>query len=30
MGNQPAANKKTANTVQIKGQPIEQKGNCCG
>ncbi|KAK2999918.1 hypothetical protein RJ639_024236, partial [Escallonia herrerae] len=29
MGNQPAANKKSA-TVQIKGQPIEQKSNCCG
>ncbi|KAK2982195.1 hypothetical protein RJ640_024940 [Escallonia rubra] len=29
MGNQPAANKKSV-TVQIKGQPIEQKSNCCG
>ncbi|XP_019169013.1 PREDICTED: ras-related protein RABD1-like [Ipomoea nil] len=30
MGTQPAGNKKSANTVQIKGQPIEQKSNCCG
>ncbi|KAL3843650.1 hypothetical protein ACJIZ3_001053 [Penstemon smallii] len=29
MGNQPA-NKKSPNTVHIKGQPIEQKSNCCG
>ncbi|GMI74370.1 ARABIDOPSIS THALIANA RAB GTPASE HOMOLOG D1, RAB GTPASE HOMOLOG D1 [Hibiscus trionum] len=29
MGNQPTANKATA-TLQMKGQPIEQKGNCCG
>ncbi|XP_076906762.1 ras-related protein RABD1-like isoform X2 [Bidens hawaiensis] len=27
MGNQPAGDK---STVQIKGQPIEQKSNCCG
>ncbi|WMV12348.1 hypothetical protein MTR67_005733 [Solanum verrucosum] len=30
MGNQPAGAKRTGSTVQIKGQPIEQKGNCCG
>ncbi|CAI9786165.1 unnamed protein product [Fraxinus pennsylvanica] len=30
MGSQPSANKKSTNTVQIKGQPIEQKSNCCG
>ncbi|GER29223.1 RAB GTPase homolog 1A [Striga asiatica] len=30
MGNQPSGNKKSASTVQIKGQPIEQKSNCCG
>ncbi|KAB2091982.1 hypothetical protein ES319_A03G232600v1 [Gossypium barbadense] len=29
MGNQPTAN-KVAGSVQIKGKPIEQKGNCCG
>ncbi|GMJ12608.1 ARABIDOPSIS THALIANA RAB GTPASE HOMOLOG D1, RAB GTPASE HOMOLOG D1 [Hibiscus trionum] len=32
MGNQPtaSANKATGNgTVQMKGQPIEQKENCC-
>ncbi|PPD67412.1 hypothetical protein GOBAR_DD35715 [Gossypium barbadense] len=28
MGNQPTAN-KVAGSVQIKGKPIEQKGNCC-
>ncbi|KAI3803901.1 hypothetical protein L1987_32065 [Smallanthus sonchifolius] len=27
MGNQPTGDK---STVQIKGQPIEQKSNCCG
>ncbi|XP_042483396.1 ras-related protein RABD1-like isoform X1 [Macadamia integrifolia] len=30
VGNQPSANKKPANTVQMKGQPIQQKSNCCG
>ncbi|CDO97632.1 unnamed protein product [Coffea canephora] len=30
MGNQPSASKKATSTVQIKGQPIEQKSNCCG
>ncbi|XP_060167598.1 ras-related protein RABD1 isoform X2 [Lycium barbarum] len=30
MGNQAAGTNKTGSTVQIKGQPIEQKGNCCG
>ncbi|OIT33320.1 PREDICTED: ras-related protein RABD1-like [Nicotiana attenuata] len=30
MGNQPAGAKKSGSTVQIKGQPIEQKSNCCG
>ncbi|KAI3715644.1 hypothetical protein L6452_22630 [Arctium lappa] len=30
MGNQPTGDKKSGNTVQIKGQPIEQKSNCCG
>ncbi|WRX13834.1 Small GTPase - like 10 [Theobroma cacao] len=29
MGNQPTAN-KSAGTVEMKGQPIEQKSNCCG
>ncbi|KAM7470313.1 hypothetical protein LguiA_008496 [Lonicera macranthoides] len=29
MSNQPTSNKKTS-TVNIKGEPIEQKGNCCG
>nr|KJB46954.1 hypothetical protein B456_008G046500 [Gossypium raimondii] len=29
MGNQPTGN-KSAGTVQMKGQPIEQKNNCCG
>ena len=29
MGNQPTANKST-RTVEMKGQPIEQKSNCCG
>ncbi|GKV24469.1 hypothetical protein SLE2022_146600 [Rubroshorea leprosula] len=29
MGNQPTAN-KSPGTVQMKGQPIEQKNNCCG
>ncbi|KAJ0010658.1 hypothetical protein Pint_33172 [Pistacia integerrima] len=29
MGNQPTGNKSTG-TVQMKGQPIQQKGNCCG
>ncbi|CAH9082223.1 unnamed protein product [Cuscuta europaea] len=28
MGNQPVGSKKTA-TVPIRGQPIEQKSNCC-
>ncbi|CAL5379945.1 unnamed protein product [Camellia sinensis] len=28
MGNQPSANKSTGS-VQIKGQPIQQKSNCC-
>ncbi|OVA08081.1 Small GTPase superfamily [Macleaya cordata] len=30
MGNQPSSNKKAANTVKMKGQPIQQKSNCCG
>ncbi|KAG8368887.1 hypothetical protein BUALT_Bualt15G0093300 [Buddleja alternifolia] len=30
MGNQPTGNNKSSSTVQIKGQPIEQKSNCCG
>ncbi|KVH88523.1 Ran GTPase [Cynara cardunculus var. scolymus] len=30
MGNQPTGDKKSGNTVQIKGKPIEQKSNCCG
>ncbi|KAL3614467.1 Ras-related protein rabd1 [Castilleja foliolosa] len=30
MGNQPTGNRKSGSTVQIKGQPIEQKSNCCG
>ncbi|KAF8364536.1 hypothetical protein HHK36_033491 [Tetracentron sinense] len=30
MGNQPSANKKSTNTVQMKGQSIQQKSNCCG
>uniref|UniRef100_A0A5B6ZHM4 Ras-related protein RABD1 n=1 Tax=Davidia involucrata TaxID=16924 RepID=A0A5B6ZHM4_DAVIN len=30
MGNQPSANKKSTGTVQMKGQPIQQKSNCCG
>ncbi|KAL0335294.1 UNVERIFIED_CONTAM: Ras-related protein RABD1 [Sesamum radiatum] len=30
MGNQPAVNTNPASTVHIKGQPIEQKSNCCG
>ncbi|KAJ4966049.1 hypothetical protein NE237_017898 [Protea cynaroides] len=30
VGNHPSANKKTGNTVQMKGQPIQQKSNCCG
>ncbi|KAJ0442944.1 putative small GTP-binding protein [Helianthus annuus] len=30
MGHQPAGDKKSGRTVQIKGQPIEQKSNCCG
>ncbi|KAJ7002522.1 hypothetical protein NC653_007877 [Populus alba x Populus x berolinensis] len=29
MSNQPTANNSTG-TVQMKGQPIEQKNNCCG
>ncbi|OMO92282.1 Small GTPase superfamily [Corchorus olitorius] len=29
MGNQPTAN-KSSGTVEMKGQPIEQKNNCCG
>ncbi|KAL0357223.1 UNVERIFIED_CONTAM: Ras-related protein RABD1 [Sesamum calycinum] len=29
MGNQPAVNTNPASTVHIKGQPIEQKSNCC-
>ncbi|KAL0454502.1 UNVERIFIED_CONTAM: Ras-related protein RABD1 [Sesamum latifolium] len=29
VANQPTAN-RPASTVQIKGQPIEQKSNCCG
>ncbi|KAE8668373.1 Ras-related protein RABD1 [Hibiscus syriacus] len=30
MGNQPTASKATTGTVQMKGRPIEEKGNCCG
>ncbi|GFY94683.1 ras-related small GTP-binding family protein [Actinidia rufa] len=30
MGNQPSANKKSAGGVQMKGEPIQQKSNCCG
>ncbi|KAJ0836007.1 putative small GTP-binding protein [Helianthus annuus] len=30
MGHQPMSDKKSGRTVQIKGQPIEQKSNCCG
>eukprot|EP00268_Persea_americana_P017335 TRINITY_DN1834_c0_g1_i1.p1 TRINITY_DN1834_c0_g1~~TRINITY_DN1834_c0_g1_i1.p1 ORF type:complete len:202 (+),score=33.54 TRINITY_DN1834_c0_g1_i1:231-836(+) len=29
MGSQPSSNKAT-NTVQMKGEPIQQKSNCCG
>ncbi|KAF5744026.1 Ras-related small GTP-binding family protein [Tripterygium wilfordii] len=29
MGNQPNANKSTG-TIEMKGQPIQQKNNCCG
>ncbi|THG01581.1 hypothetical protein TEA_029761 [Camellia sinensis var. sinensis] len=29
MGSQPNANKKSPGNVQIKGQPIQQKSNCC-
>ncbi|CAI0437667.1 unnamed protein product [Linum tenue] len=29
MGNQPTASKATG-TVQMKGQPIQEKSNCCG
>ncbi|XP_051146760.1 ras-related protein RABD1 isoform X2 [Andrographis paniculata] len=29
MGNQPTSNRSSGSTVQIKGQPIEQKSNCC-
>ncbi|XP_039006787.1 ras-related protein RABD1-like [Hibiscus syriacus] len=29
MGSQPAANRSTG-TVEMKGQSIEQKNNCCG
>jgi hypothetical protein len=29
MGNQPTANKSTG-AVEMKGQPIQQKSNCCG
>ncbi|XP_020531803.1 ras-related protein RIC1 isoform X2 [Amborella trichopoda] len=30
MGNQPTSNRKAATTVPLKGQPIQQKSNCCG
>ncbi|XP_058214904.1 ras-related protein RABD1 isoform X1 [Rhododendron vialii] len=29
MGNQPSANMKSTGSVQIKGEPIQQKSNCC-
>lgn len=29
MGSQPTAN-KSSGTVEMKGQPIQQNGNCCG
>ncbi|PIM99760.1 GTPase Rab1/YPT1, small G protein superfamily [Handroanthus impetiginosus] len=30
IGSQPAGDKSSTSTVEIKGQPIEQKSNCCG
>ncbi|OVA00134.1 Small GTPase superfamily [Macleaya cordata] len=30
MGNQPSSDTKASNTVQMKGQPIQQNSNCCG
>lgn len=30
IGKQPSGDKSSTSTVQIKGQPIEQKNNCCG
>ncbi|KAG9456921.1 hypothetical protein H6P81_001429 [Aristolochia fimbriata] len=30
VGAQPSASTKVANTVQMKGQPIQQNSNCCG
>nr|CAD1842177.1 unnamed protein product [Ananas comosus var. bracteatus] len=29
MGNQPSTDRKQTTTVQMKGQPLQQKSNCC-
>ncbi|XP_068647258.1 ras-related protein RABD1-like isoform X2 [Aristolochia californica] len=30
LGTQPSGSKKPANTVQMRGEPLQQNSNCCG